>query len=373
MHRLCVVDPVWTRYRLPVFEELSRYSKVDWVFSPSRSYGAVSRSEAPDLRYIEVKMLRSFGGNNGMYQTGLMKYLLTEKPDAIKMFANPRYLSFWTTVFAARLLGIPFHAHGVAFFKRKRIGFGRRIIMRLILRLVTSYIAYAPIVRESLAAQGFEVDKVVVVPNSLLNPFPVRPEEKTGAETGILFVGRLRRGSGLSMLVRVMGRLKEEGGFPFRLHVVGDGEEAEELRRTAGSVSWVSWHGAASDAELREVSRKCLFGCYPGSAGLSVVHMMSLSLPVIVHNDLSSHEGPEPSYVKDGVNGLLYERESPGQSLYQLLQRVAINPDHIASMQRSAFQEYLRLTQPSYAERLWSIFTEDGVRMEKNLSASMPL
>ncbi len=370
MYRLCIIDPVWTRYRLPVFEELSRRCKVDWVFSPSRAYGAVSRSEAPDFRYIEVKMLSSFGGKNGMFQCGLVKYMLREKPDAIKMFANPRYLSFWTTLFAARVLRIPFYAHGVAFFKRREIGIGRRLMMRLILRFVTSYIAYAPIVRESLAAQGFDVDKVSVVPNSLLNRFTVPPVKKNGKERGILFVGRLRRGSGLSLLLRVMARLKKEGNFPFTLHVVGDGEEAEELRREAAGCTWVSWHGAASDIELSEISRECLFGCYPGSAGLSVVHMMSLSLPVIIHNDLSSHEGPEPSYVRDRVNGLLYERYSPEQSLYQLLQRVAADPGQLSTMQRASFEEYRHLTTPSYAERLWSIMSGTDLSIEESLSAA---
>ena len=372
MTRLCIIDPVWTRYRLPVFEELSRHCKVDWIFSPSPAFGTASRSDAPDLRYIEVKTLRGFGGNNGMYQAGLVKYLLTKKPDAIKMFANPRYLSFWTTVFTARLLGIPFHAHGVAFFKRQRIGLGRRLMMRSILRLVTSYIAYAPIVRESLVGQGFDVNKVSVVPNSVLNSFPVRPEEKTGAETGILFVGRLRRGSGLSLLLQVMARLKKDINFPFTLHVVGDGEEAEDLRRKAANASWVSWHGAASDAELREISRQCLFGCYPGSAGLSVVHMMSLSLPVIIHDDLSSHEGPEPSYVEEGVSGFLYEHDRAEQSLYELLQKLSAAPGQFSRMQRAAFETYQRLTTPSYAERLWSVIACDRAPEEERFSASLP-
>ena len=246
-------------------------------------------------------------------------------------------------------------------------------MMRLALRLVTSYIAYAPIVRESLATQGFCVDKVFVVPNSLLNRFAVPPEEKTGKERGILFVGRLRCGSGLALLLRVVRRLKEEGGFPFTLHVVGDGEEAAGLRQHAAACNWIIWHGEAYGAQVSNISRECLFGCYPGNAGLSVVHMMSLSLPVITHDDLSSHEGPEPSYIREGVAGVLYDHREPEQSLCHLLQRIAVNPDHIANMQRSTFEEYLFLTQPSYAERLWSIITEDGGRMEKSLSASMLL
>ncbi len=82
-------------------------------------------------------------------ERGILKYILREKPDAIRIFANVRYLSFWTTLLLARLHGIHLYAHGVGFFKRRRIGLIRRLMMSVVLRLVTSYIAYAPIVRES--------------------------------------------------------------------------------------------------------------------------------------------------------------------------------------------------------------------------------
>jgi glycosyltransferase involved in cell wall biosynthesis len=149
---------------------------------------------------------------------------------------------------------------------------------------------------------------------------------------------------------------------------VGDGEKAEGLRREAAGCSWVTWHGAVSDMELSNISRQCLFGCYPGSAGLSVVHMMSLSLPVITHNDLSCHEGPEPSYIRDGVNGLLYDHNDSEQSLQQLLRTIAGHPDKIAIMQSASFEEYRLLTIPSYAERLWSLFSADTLPAGKALS-----
>ena len=356
MNRICIIDPVWTRYRLPVFLELSRNCKVDWIFSPSRAFGSISRIEAPNLTYLEVPMWKPFGERDGMFQCGLVGYMFREKPDAIKMFANPRYLSFWITLLTARLRGIPFYAHGVAFFKRQKIGLGRRFMMKIMLRLVTSYIAYAPIVRESLSKQGFSVAKVSLVPNSLVNPEPVRPEEKTGTERGILFLGRLRSRSGLPLLLRVMRRLKEEGAFPFTLEVVGDGEEAERLRHEAAGCTWVTWHGGVSDAEVSAISRKCLFGCYPGSAGLSVVHMMSLSLPVVIHDNLSSHEGPEPSYVVNNVTGLLYDFHNAEASLYRVLSETAIRPASVGTMRRAAFETYQTLTNPSYAERLWEVF-----------------
>jgi hypothetical protein len=98
--------------------------------------------------------------------------------------------------------------------------------------------------------------------------------------------------------------------------------------------------------------------------------MMSLSLPVIIHDDLSSHEGPEPSYVQEDISGLLYEHERAEQSLYELLQKVAADPNHLSRMQRAAFQTYQRLTEPSYAMRLWSTLAGKDASMEKSLSAA---
>ncbi len=181
--RICIIDPVFTRYRLPIFEDLSQRCQVDWIFSPSpleSGFGETRASINPRLRYVEIQTLKPLGWKAGMFQLGLAKYIVREKPDAIKIFANPRYLSFWTTLLVARLRGIPCYAHGVALFKKRRISPVRRLMMKAILRLTTSYIAYAPVVRESLADQGFLVKKVFVAHNSLINPFPVRPEEKSG-------------------------------------------------------------------------------------------------------------------------------------------------------------------------------------------------
>ena len=70
MNRICVIDPVWTSYRLPVFEDLSAHCKVDWIFSPSQAFGTVTKSEAGDLQYVQIPMLRPFGRKNGMFQRG---------------------------------------------------------------------------------------------------------------------------------------------------------------------------------------------------------------------------------------------------------------------------------------------------------------
>jgi hypothetical protein len=172
------------------------------------------------------------------------------------------------------------------------------------------------------------------------------------------------------LLIQVIRRLKGEGSFPFALHIVGNGEEADELRRQAGECNWISWYGEAYGMRVSDISRECLFGCYPGNSGLSVVHMMSLSLPVVTHNDMSCHEGPEPAYVRDGVTGTLFDQKHPEQGLYLALRKIGEDPNYIARMQRSSFEGYYALLNPSYAERLWSIVKRDLAPARNRLSVA---
>ncbi|HTT33677.1 MAG TPA: glycosyltransferase family 4 protein [Methylomirabilota bacterium] len=375
LKRLCIIEPAWTYYRFPVYQELSQRCHVDWVYSPSAKstgFGAVARATSPNLRYVELPSVRWFGSRFAMIQWGIAGHILRQKPDAIFASANLNYLSFWTTLLLARMKGIPFYAHGHGLIKRRKIGTLRRLMMKTLLRLVTSYVAYAPAVRESLAFQGLPLGKVCVAENSLVNPCLVSPGEKTGKEQGILFIGRLRRGSRLGMLLGVVKRLRQVDGLPVVLHVVGSGEEMQALRQEAKGNSWVKWHGQVYDPEeIRKVSRECLLGCYPGDAGLSVVHMMSLSLPVITHDDATRH-GPETSFIRNGHSGVFFDHQNPEESLHQLLRSLAASPSRIARMQRAAFQDYQSLVNPSLAERLWAILSEScEVSMTNNAAVRL--
>ena len=364
MNNLCVIQPFLPDYRRDVFLDLAKYCRVDLVISPTPSgsgFGEALFSENSRVRCFMVPTLKPFGEKIGMIQWGVGKYILRERPEAILTFANPRYLSFWTTLLLGRLLGIPTYAHGHGLYKKRTIGILYRMMMNLLLRLVTSYVCYAPIVRQSFIDHGFSEQKLTVAHNSLINHCPVRPEEKTGEERGILFVGRLRPGSNVQLLIRAMERIRRVDGIALTLHVIGTGEEAQLLKKDTGNSPWVVLHGEIFDQErIREVSLHCFLGCYPGNAGLSVEHLMSLSLPVITHDDLPSHQGPEPSFIRNGESGLLYDHKNPEESLNRAIRLLASDPLLLAKMRQSAFNDYLALANPSLAERFWSILFDCG-------------
>jgi glycosyltransferase involved in cell wall biosynthesis len=359
LKRVAIVQPTLTHYRMPVFLELSQYCRLDLLFSrtnPELGFGNVGRPETPNIRYFEGITLKPFGDKIGVIQLGLTSYLLRERPDAVMIFANPRYVTFWTTLLLGRLCGVRVFAHGHGLYKWSRINLFYRFMVRVMLRLVTSYIAYAPFVRQSFVAHGFSDEKVSVAPNSLLISSVVRPEDKSGTERGILFVGRLRKDSNLDLLLCAVARLRQQDGIPLTVEVVGSGECAAQLRKEYGVHSWIHWHGEIYDlSKIREISLNCAIGCYPGDAGLSVEHMMALSLAVVTHNKLSRHKGPEPSFIQDGVNGILYDHGGREESLYRTLKVLAQDPARVAQMQRAAFARYRELVNPSLAVHLWGI------------------
>jgi glycosyltransferase involved in cell wall biosynthesis len=360
INRLCVVQPIMTDYALPVFEDLAQYCKVDLIFSPpKRGTGFRDTFEVrkPSIRFFEVPTSRPFGEKIALFQWGVWKYIHREKPNAIIIFANPRYLSYWTTLVAGRLLKIPVYAHGHGIYKKSRITFLYYWAMKLAMGLLTGYICYAPIVRQSFLDAGFSESKLSVAPNTLINDFPVLPKQKSGKENGILFVGRLREGSNLELLMQVIERLRDRDGLPVELHVVGSGELSRQFKEDSANRAWVFSYGEVYDqARVRDISLNCFAGCYPGNAGLSVVHMMSLSLPVITHDDLRAH-GPEPSFIENGVDGLLFDRDRGAESLYEAIKKMAVDQSKRSQMRVAAFAKYQRLSSPSLAARLWSIIS----------------
>jgi len=355
--RVFFIQPQLTEYRMGLYEGLARRCDLTVLYSPpesARGFGSLRPRPVKGLTYQEIRTFRPVGKRIGLLQAGAVWEVIRRRPDAIIIFGNPWYASFWLTLLVGRLLGIAVLVHGHGLFKHPEAGRVRRWTYRVILVLAARYICYADIVRQSLEDVGLPSRKLAVADNSQQNSHPVPPVEKKGNEPGVLFVGRLRSGSGVGQLVRAVERLRENG-HPVTLHVIGDGEELEVLSALARDRPWVVLHGAVyDDATVADISRSCALGCYPGRAGLSVVHLMSLSLPPVVASNLAWHQGPEPSYVVDGWNGYLFDPANP-DGVFEALARAFSNRATLHRTQVNAFETYQRLTSPPLAERIWSI------------------
>ncbi|MCW9014368.1 MAG: glycosyltransferase family 4 protein [Gammaproteobacteria bacterium] len=94
--------------------------------------------------------------------------------------------------------------------------------------------------------------------------------------------------------------------------VIGDGEEKVHLQAKANELKvshHIKWLGPIySQDELAPWFLSSLILVHPGSIGLSLIHAMAYSLPVITHNNLDM-QMPEIAAMEDGVNGLLFAED----------------------------------------------------------------
>lgn len=361
MKRIIFVYPLLTSYILPVFQEIadSGRIKMEVIYSPAaegEGFGRHLSFGHPNVKWLQVPDVHPFGEKFGMLQLGIVWYFIKSKPDMVLIWSNPRYLSFWGILITGRLMGIPVFPRGHGLFKKKRVGIIYKVMYKLILALSQKYICYTPQVLHSLKILNCE-EKLAVDYNTLDNSFPILPEIKTGNENGIFYIGRVRPGCGVETLIEAVKILNDDEKFNIQLHVIGDGRLGSILTEKEAQISWLNYYGKLYDQRIvSDISRHCRFGCGPGFMGLNVVHMMSLSLPVVTHKQLDQHMGPEPEYVMHKVNGWLMESPNNLSTLVKTLRILWMMPiSDIRIMQKNAYDTYTKLCSPPYFERLLSI------------------
>ena len=350
------VQPLVTRYRIEVIDTLSRLFKVR-VFA--NSTGIESRGfsrEAPACdEFVETGITHIFTRRIKL-QARVFGEIVRVRPAAVLIFADMSYLSLWLALLAGRALGVPVVIHGQGLYRHARPRLARTVCYRAAVALSSRYVCYSEASRLSLERIGCPSSKLIVADNSLRVTRTVSPIEKNGKERGVLFLGRLRNGSNVECLIEAV-QLLHHKGHDIVLHLVGDGEHRERLQSIHANSPSLIWHGAIfDDDEIASISRTCRIGCYPGDAGLSVVHMFGLSLPPLVHDQLELHMGPEPEYVEDEMTGFRYPRDGGAAALAAALERIwDLPPESIRAIGARAFSKYQQLNSPTLGQRLAAI------------------
>lgn len=361
---LLILQPILTVYRLPVFSELATCRNVVVVSSssdPKNGYGYANIADTSIKKHYIVKQADIFGGRLN-YQVGLLNILRAVRPDKILLSANPRSISVWTVLIYARLFKIECYAHGQGIYRKgKSVKIWTKLVYKVLVYLSTKYICYTESVRKSLLPYT-NGEKLEVASNSINVEPSIFPSEIRSNIRGVLFLGRLRCGSNVMLLIEAMDKLRTFSGFnDLELHLVGGGPIESALKLKFKDKSWIHWHGEIYlQSIIRSIASRCSVGCYPGNAGLSVVHFMALSLVPIVHSQMDKHMGPEPSYVVDHINGRLFDPADAERSLFDVLFDVFSNTKTMRDMQSAALATYIELTNPSLASRLESIIFQSG-------------
>jgi glycosyltransferase involved in cell wall biosynthesis len=233
------------------------------------------------------------------------------------------------------------NAHSASFSSHRRL---RRIFRIPFFRLADGFIAYGTRAREYLCGEGVPPGRVTISLNVVDTGFfrsVVRGCRESGEAsrfrsgyrrsngeefaTHLLFVGELLERKGVLPTIEALAALKRDD---VALHIVGSGEQEEEIHRTIERLAVtasVFLHGYRQKDELPlfyAAADLLLFPSLEEIFGLVLVEGAAAGLPIIA----SKYAGGTVDVVHEGRNGLVIDPLNAGE--YRMaIERLLDDPD----------------------------------------------
>jgi len=341
LKKIIIIQPDLFDYRRLVYNRLSEYVELIVVTDKL----SVSK-EACEFRIIQLDTIRCRGL---IWKKRLIKTVLAEKPDALWIAASLSEFSSVLLTLIMRFTKTKSLLHGQGLVRRCYQSRKYKFLLSIWLLFSDQYIAYERVGMDSMSKCAFSSKKLTYI-NNRFEDLPTKDLDISRQETlSIMFVGRIRKGSNLGLLIEALRIINEESTHPIELHVVGDGVDAE--LEVWSSINWLFCHGAIHNPiELKEIASLCSLGVYPGDAGLSILTYMKYKLPVICHNDFR-HNGPETSYITPGYDGWHFKRNNL-DSLVMTLRKALFQSD-LDLFRLNAVTTFNSLHSTSYAKEMY--------------------
>lgn len=235
-------------------------------------------------------------------------------------------------------------SYGRNYSLEKKMSWDDRLY-RHILRHCAANIFYMPepvpvwIERRVPAETLFVAHNTVVVSQT-----PYSPEGRKD----FLFLGSLYPQKRVDLLIDAYREARAGSANPDtfpKLHIVGGGSEEsvliEKVHREGLEDSVVFHHAVYDEALLSRMFQQSLLCISPHQAGLSILKSFAYGTPFVTRRDAIT--GGEIYNIRDGENGILYERDS---DLAPLLSDAAAHPDKYLEMGRAAHRFYATEASP---------------------------
>jgi glycosyltransferase involved in cell wall biosynthesis len=199
---------------------------------------------------------------------------------------------------------------------------------------VTRYIALTEFGRKKFIEAGLPAEKIAVKPNFVRRePLPAPPTQRSGHA---LFVGRLSREKGVSVLLRAWAKAARD----YALQIVGDGPERANLEaesRRLGLTN-VQFRGRLSRDETIAAMRSARFLLVPSlwyeTFGLCIAEAFACATPVIC-----SRLGAMEELVSNGHTGLHF-RAGDADDLAERIAWASSHPVEMRAMGDEGLAEY---------------------------------
>jgi glycosyltransferase involved in cell wall biosynthesis len=296
----------WFNKSYEVLKEHHEKKPFDIVISQSSSaLGIIRRKDELGLKVISV----AHGSKIGEAQT-VLKSIKSAKG----------YLKFF--------IDVPHILYAFFITQRRYIHSSDKII-------AVSNAVKTQLIEETYAPE----DKFIVIHNGISPEEFLKIPEKTtsGREVRFLYIGRVLREKGLFLLIDVIKSLGEKNKFNFKLNIVGDGNDLNELKdltTSLGLENVVIFHGKVPYDVVKQKYSESDIMVLPSlrieGFPMTLVEAMLSSLPIV-----ASDIGGNSDAVDDGETGFLF-KSGNSEELEEKLTILLNDPDLVIKMSRKA-------------------------------------
>ncbi|MFD2256107.1 glycosyltransferase [Luteolibacter algae] len=348
--KVLVVYHFFPHYRKGVIEEMLKSEEAEYFFAASDTAEVIApsiKAYIPENNYSKLIIKKVF---RGLYWLSNIDNAIKDiNPSVIIFLGDMNCLNAWISAIRWRIYGkrVLFWAHG---WNKDNEKFLKSKIRNLFFKIPQQILLYGRRARKIAVNHGFDPKKIYVIYNSLDYYNQVEIRKNTSREAAnqfllskfpefdsnnglILCSSRLTASKRFDLVIQAIANI--DPSLRPALLIIGDGEEMENLRNSAGKYNVKTYFfGACYDEN--ELSRCFLVAdvlVSPGNVGLSAMHAMVYGLPVITHADRNK-QMPETESVIDGKTGLLYD-EGDVDSLRDAIYKMLSFPEEVKEKMRT--------------------------------------
>jgi len=284
--RLALQQRVIPDYRLPFFDLLAESCEGGlnlFAGKPLPVESIVTADQFSSVSFTSARNRHFRDPQSSLYlcwQDGILDWLEQQRPAALIVEANPRYLSTWRAIRWMKQRNCPVLGWGLG---APHCGnFLERYFRLSFLRSLDGVIAYSQRGADEYRSLG--LNHVFIAHNAVSSRPRQGPSERGFLLEGpptVLFVGRLQERKRIDILMRACASLPTE--IQPRLIIVGDGPATSHLQSLAAEIyPFAEFMGAKHGVELEPYLAAADLFALPGTGGLAVQQAMTHGLPVIV-------------------------------------------------------------------------------------------
>lgn len=367
--KIAIFPDTFAHYRFPVFNNLCSESLTIDVYSSERKKGGafLIQRKGTGSRFNHKYNREYYVGRLPVYQTEVIRKVLSEDYDVVVMWGAYFYLSHWIACILNILLGrrtkIVMWTHGFT----GRESRWKRLVRKYFYRMADGILLYGERSRDRMLLDGFDSTKVFTIYNSLDTKKQISIYDRLigsfdrqrvlskilgegrclsqDVKIGI-YIGRLQKRKKLIDVIAAVDAIRSEG-VDFKFIVVGEGEERPILENAIidrGLREHVFLQGPIYDEEnLAKLIMASDVALSPGATGLLVNHALVYGTPIVTHSGLDYH-GPEVEAIIDGENGCLFAENDLDDMVVAMKQAVELKRNQ-SLVRRVVLEKYNLDTQ----------------------------